>query len=68
MNEKALAHWGLLPQKQTNRIVSRVMRIEFVSDRVSYIDLRGHGCNVIVMNVHASSEKKSVDSKDSFYE
>jgi hypothetical protein len=29
--------------------------------------VRGHWCNVIVLNVHAPSEKKSDDSKDSFY-
>jgi len=34
---------------------------------MSYIDLRGHRCNVIVLNVHAPSEK-SDDSKNSFYE
>ena len=51
-----------------HRIVSAVKRIEFVSDRVSYIVLRGRWCNIIVLNVHAPSEKKSDDSKDSFYE
>ena len=34
----------------------------------SYIVLRGRWCNVIVRNVHAPSEEKSDDSKDSFYE
>jgi len=34
---------------------------------VSYIVLRGRWCNP-VLNVHASSEEKSDDSKDSFYE
>ena len=51
-----------------HRIVSAVKRVEFVSDRVSYIVLRGHWCNIIVLNVHAPSEDKSDDSKDSFYE
>ena len=41
-------------------------RIEFVSDRVSYIVPRGRWCN-IVLNVHAPSEKKSDHSKESFY-
>jgi len=31
------------------------------------IVLRGCWCNIIVLNVHATSEKKSDDSKDSFY-
>ena len=48
-----------------HRIVSAVKRVEFVSDRVSYIVLRGCWCNV-VLNLHAPSEEKSDDSKDSF--
>ena len=51
-----------------HRIVSAVKRVEFVSDRVSYIVLRGRWCNIIVLNVHAPSEDKSDDSKDSFYD
>jgi len=51
-----------------HRIVSAVKRVEFVSDRVTYIVLRGRWCNIIVLNVHATSEEKSDDSKDSLYE
>ena len=51
-----------------HRIVSAVKRVEFVSGRVSYIVLRGRWCNIMVLNVHAPSEDKSDDSKDSFYE
>jgi len=43
-------------------------RVEFVSDRVSYIVLRGRWCNIIVLNVHAPSEEKSDEAKDGFYE
>ena len=50
------------------RIASAVKRVEFVSDRMSYIVLRGHWCNIIILNVHAPSEEKSDSSKDSFYE
>ena len=51
-----------------HRIVSAVnKRVEFVSDRVSYIVLRGRWCIIIVLNVHAPSEDKCDDSKDSFY-
>jgi len=50
------------------RIVSAVKRVEFVSDRLSYIVLRGRWCNIIVVNVHAPSEEKSDESKDSLYE
>ena len=50
------------------RIESAVKRVEFVSDRVSYIVMIGRWCNIIVVNVHAPSEEKSDESKDSFYE
>jgi hypothetical protein len=45
-----------------------VKRVEFVSDRLLYIVLRGHWHNIIVVNVHTPSEEKSDKSKDSFYE
>jgi len=48
------------------RIVSPVRRVEFVSDRMSYIVMRGRWCNIIVLNVRAPSEEKSDESKDSF--
>jgi hypothetical protein len=35
---------------------------------MSYIILRGHCCNIIVLNVHAPCEDKGDDVKDSFYE
>jgi len=44
------------------------MRVDFVSDRLLYIVLRGRWRNIIVVNVHAPSEEKSDESKDSFYE
>jgi hypothetical protein len=37
-------------------------RVVFVSDRVSYIVLRGRWCNIIVQNVHGTSEEKSDES------
>jgi exonuclease III len=40
------------------RIVSAVRRVEFISDRMSYIILRGRWCNIIVLNVHAPCEDK----------
>jgi len=51
-----------------HRTVSAVKRAASVSDRVSYIVLRGCWCNTIVLNVHAPTEEKSDDSKDSFYD
>ena len=50
-----------------HRIVSAVKKVEFVSNRVPYIVLRSRWSNIIVLNVHAPSEK-SYNSKDSFYE
>jgi exonuclease III len=35
---------------------------------MSYMVLRGRCCNIIVLNVHAPTEEKSDDSKDSFCE
>ena len=49
-------------------IISAVKRVEFVSDRMSYIVLRSGSYNIIVLNLHAPSEEKSDRSKDSFYE
>jgi hypothetical protein len=43
------------------------MRVEVVSDRMSYIIPRGHWFH-IVLNVHAPTEDKIDDVKDSFYE
>jgi len=51
-----------------HRIISAVKRVEFVSNRMSYVVLRGHWCNIIVLNGPAPSEEKSVYSKDNFYE
>jgi exonuclease III len=50
-----------------NRIISAVKRVEFFSDRMSYITLKGHWCDIIVLNVHAQTEDKDDDIKDSFY-
>ena len=51
-----------------HRILSAVKTVEFVSDRMSYIVLRGRWCNIIVLNVLAPSEEKSDDSKHGFDE
>ena len=50
-----------------HRIVSAVKRVDFVSDTMSYMDLRYRWRSIIVLNVHVPSEKKSDDSKGSFY-
>jgi hypothetical protein len=44
---------------------SAVKKVEFVSDRMSYI--RGHGCDTIVPNVHIPTQDQSDDVKDRVY-
>jgi len=44
------------------RILSAVKGAEFLSDMLSYIDLRGRCCKIIVLNVHAPIEEKCDDS------
>jgi exonuclease III len=48
-------------------IFSAVKKVQFISDRMSYITLRGRGCD-IVHNVNAPTEDKSDDTKERFYE
>jgi hypothetical protein len=49
------------------RIISAIKRVEFISDRMSYIILRGRRCHIILLNVHAPTEDKTDNVKDSFY-
>jgi hypothetical protein len=39
-------------------IISAVKRVEFISDKMPYIMLRGGWCHVIVLNVHAPTEDR----------
>jgi hypothetical protein len=50
------------------RIIVAVKRVEFVSNRMSCIILRRRWCDIIVLNVHAPTEDKIDDVKDTFYE
>jgi hypothetical protein len=50
-----------------NTIISAVIRVEFVSERMSYITLKGRWCDIIVLNEYAPTEDKADDIKDSFY-
>jgi hypothetical protein len=45
------------------RIILAVKRVEFISDRMSYIILRGHWYNTILLNI----EEKIDDINDNFY-
>jgi hypothetical protein len=47
------------------RIISAVKRVQSVSDRMSYIVLRGRWCHIVVLNVHAPIEVKIFETKDS---
>jgi hypothetical protein len=49
------------------RIILAGKRVEFDSDRLSYIILRDHWCHITVLNVHAPTEDKIDDVKDNFY-
>jgi hypothetical protein len=37
-----------------------VKRVELVSDRMSYINLKGRWCDIIVLNVHAPLRIKTM--------
>jgi hypothetical protein len=50
------------------RIIAAVKRVEFVSDRMSHLILRGHWCHIVVLNVYAPTENKTDDVKDRLYE
>jgi hypothetical protein len=49
-------------------MTSAVKKVEFVSERMSYVIRRGRLCEIIVLNVHAPTEDKTDDMKASFYE
>lgn len=46
----------------------RVKTAEFVSHKMSYRVLEGHWCAITVLNTHAPTQDKSVESKDNLYE
>ena len=44
-----------------HRIISAVKTIQFDNDRISYVVLRVHWRNIVVLNVYAARVKKSYD-------
>jgi hypothetical protein len=61
-NENYQLGTGFLHQRRA----PAVNRVEFVSDRVSYIVMRGRWNNIIVLHVHAKSEEKIDNQKIDF--
>jgi hypothetical protein len=51
-----------------NRIISAVKGVEIVSDTLLYIILSRHWCDIIFLNVEASTEVQIVCLKESFWE
>jgi hypothetical protein len=56
---------GFFVQK---KIMSAVRRVEFISDRMPYIILRGYWFRMSVLNIHAPKEDKMSNVKDNFYD
>jgi hypothetical protein len=56
---------SIVPQPTTLPRAPAIKRVDFVSDRMWCIILKGRWCD-IVLNVHATEEDET-DDKDSFY-
>jgi hypothetical protein len=48
------------------RIISAIKTAEFVSNRLPYMVLRKHCCDITFLNVHAPTVDKRYDTRDSF--
>jgi hypothetical protein len=48
-------------------IAPAVTSVTFVTDRIPYVTRRGPWGDIIVLNVHAPTEDKSDNMKDTFY-
>lgn len=46
-----------------NGTISAVERVAFISNRMSYVKRKGHWCDIVVLNVYASTNNKNYDSK-----
>jgi hypothetical protein len=53
-------------RKVHKRIIYKIKRVEFIL--IGYLILRGYWCYIIVLSLHALTEEKIDDVKDSFYE
>jgi hypothetical protein len=50
------------------RTISADKKVEFVSDRISYLIVRGRWCDIIVLKVHVPTEDEIYHISESFYE
>jgi predicted nucleotidyltransferase len=50
-----------------NRIISAAKRVIFVSGKMPYVTLKGHWCDIIVLNAHAPTEDEDDDVNGSFW-
>jgi hypothetical protein len=50
------------------RIISAVKRVQFFDERISYIIFTDCCCHINLLNIHAPTEDRTDDVKDSFYE
>ena len=50
------------------RFLSAMREVQFVSDRISYIILKGKLHDFVIVNIHGPTEDKNNKMKDEFYE
>ena len=63
MQEETFANWnGFFLHK----LVSALKRVEYVTNRVQYIVLRGHRYNIVVFNIHAAMRIEAMIRKTVF--
>jgi len=49
------------------RVISEIKRVEFISDRMSYITQSGRWCDFTVLDVQAPTQDESDGMMDSFF-
>jgi hypothetical protein len=54
-------------QRSTDLALTKVTSVDFINNKM-YIQIESHWYDINVLNVHAPTEDKSDDTKNSFYE